>query len=176
MRGLKATPVRTDRLFDATVPEAKEAVLAAYGGARRARQLERFVTDLMFWAPAIEAAAGHATVAPVWMYRFDFAPPALRALGLRAGHGLELDHVMAHRGGLTRRLASLFGADRAARALTGRMSGAWLGFAGSGTAPAWWPRFDDRHRRTWVFDQQDRLETDSRARVREAWRAWQPYG
>ena len=94
--------------------------------ARGARALERFVTDLMFWAPAVEAAAGHATVAPVWMYRFDFAPPALRAVGLGAAHGLELDHVMARRGGMTRRLATLLGGDRAARALTGRMSGAWL--------------------------------------------------
>ena len=176
IRRLRATPVRMDRLFDATVPAAKEPVLAEYGGGRGARALERFVTDLVFWAPAVDAAAGHARVAPVWMYRFDFAPPALRALGLRAGHGLELDHVLAHRGGLTRRLASLFGADRAARALTGRMSGAWLCFARTGAGPAWWPRFDGRHRRTWVFDRHDRLETDSRARVREAWRSWQPYG
>lgn len=176
MRGLRATPVRMDRLFDETVPEAKAPLLAEYEGGRGARALERFVTDLMFWAPAVEAAAGHSRIAPVWMYRFDFAPPALRAIGLGAAHGLELDHVMARRGGPTRRLASLLGGDRAARALTGRMSGAWLHFARTATAPTWWPRFDDLLRQTWVFDRVDRLETDSRPQVRAAWRTWQPYG
>jgi para-nitrobenzyl esterase len=175
IRRLRATPARMDRLFDEAEPEARAPLLAEYGGGRGARALERFVTDLMFWAPAVEAAAGHSRVAPVWMYRFDFAPIALRAIGLGAAHGLELDHVMARRGGLTRRLASLFGGDRAARALTGRMSGAWLRFARTGSAPAWWPPFDDEQRPTWVFDREDRLETDSRPEVRAAWRSWQHY-
>lgn len=176
MPGLKATPVRMERLFAATVPSAKERVLAEYAGGRGARALERFVTDLMFWAPAVEVAAGHSRIAPVWMYRFDFAPPAMRALGLGAAHGAELDHVMARRGGPTRRLASLFGADRAARALTGRMSGAWLRFARTGAAPDWWPPFDDADRRTWVFDREDRSESDPRPHVRSAWGTWRPYG
>ncbi|RIX27910.1 carboxylesterase/lipase family protein [Amnibacterium setariae] len=176
MRGLRATPGRMDRLFDATVPDAKAGLLAEYGGGRGARALERFVTDLMFWNPAVEAAAGHAAVAPTWMYRFDFAPPAMRAVGLGAAHGSELDHVLARRGGPTRRLATLLGGDRAARALTGRMSGAWLDFARTGAAPAWWPRFDEATRATWVFDRHDRLEQDPRERVRAAWRAWHPYG
>jgi para-nitrobenzyl esterase len=175
MRGLRATAVRVDRLFDATVPEAKEPLLAEYGG-RGARAMERFVTDLVFWASAAEAAAGHAAVAPTWMYRFDFSPPAMRAIGLGAAHGSELDHVLARSGGFTRRLGTLLGWDRAGRALTGRMSGAWLQFARTGAPPAWWPRFDDAERRTWVFDREDRLESDPRPQVREAWRSWQPYG
>jgi para-nitrobenzyl esterase len=176
MRGLRATPVRMDRMFDETVPAAKGPLLAEYGGGRGSRALERFVTDLMFWAPAVAAAAGHAAVAPVWMYRFDFAPPAMRVAGLGAAHGSELDHVLARRGGATRRLALLLGWDREARALTGRMSGAWLRFIRTGEAPEWWPPFDDEARRTWVFDREDRLDEDSRPQVRAAWRAWQHYG
>jgi para-nitrobenzyl esterase len=176
MRGLRATPVRMERLFAATVPEAKDEVLAPYAGGRGARHLERFVTDLMYWAPAVEAAAGHSAVAPTWMYRFDFAPPAMRAIGLGATHGAELDHVLARRGGLTRRLATALGGERAARALTGRMSAAWLAFARTGAPPAWWPPFDARSRATWVFDREDRLESDPRPAVRTAWRSWQHYG
>jgi para-nitrobenzyl esterase len=176
MRGLRATPVRMDRLFDATVPEAKAPVLAEYAGGRGARALERFVTDLLFWAPAVEVAAGHAAVAPVWMYRFDFAPPAMRVVGLGAAHGSELDHVLARSGGTTRRLATLLGWDRAARALTGRMSGAWLRFVRTGAMPEWWPPFDDDVRNTWVFDREDHLEADPRPEVRAVWRTWQPYG
>jgi para-nitrobenzyl esterase len=112
----------------------------------------------------------------VWMYRFDFAPPAMRAVGLGAAHGSELDHVLARPGGPTRRLATLLGGDRAARALTGRMSGAWLRFAREGAPPTWWPPFDAERRRTWVFDRQDRVEEDPRPDVRAAWRTWQPYG
>jgi para-nitrobenzyl esterase len=176
MRGLRATAVRLDRMFEATVPAAKEPLLAEYDGGRGARAMERFVTDLMFWAPAVDVAAGHAAVAPVWMYRFDFAPPAMRVAGLGAAHGSELDHVLARRGGTTRRLAMLFGWDREARALTGRMSGAWLRFIRTGEAPEWWPRFHDGARSTWVFDREDRLDEDSRPRVRAAWRSWQHYG
>jgi para-nitrobenzyl esterase len=176
MRGLRATPARMDRLFEATVPDAKAPVLAEYGRARGGKDLERFVTDLMFWAPAVEVAAGHATIAPVWMYRFDFAPPAMRAIGLGAAHGSELDHVMARRGGPTRRIATLLGWDREARALTGRMSGAWLAFARDGAPPAWWPPFDGERRRTFVFDREDRVEEDPRPEVRAVWRSWQPYG
>jgi para-nitrobenzyl esterase len=175
MRGLRATPVRMDRMFDATVPEAKDPVLAEYAGGRGARAMERFVTDLMFWAPAVEVAAGHTAIAPVWMYRFDFAPPAMRAIGLGAAHGSELDHVLARRGGPTRRFATLLGGDRAARALTGRMSGAWLTFARSGAMPSWWPAFDDARRSTWVFDRLDHLEEDPRSQVRAAWGSWEPY-
>lgn len=176
MRGIKATPVRMDRMFDEVGPELKAPLLAEYAGGRSARALEQFVTDLMFWAPAVEVATGHAQVAPVWMYRYDFAPLAMRAVGLGAAHGTELDHVMARRGSVTRRLATLFGGDRAARALTGRMSGAWLAFARTGEAPEWWPRFDDGTRHTWVFDREDRLEADPRPEFRAAWRDWQPYG
>jgi para-nitrobenzyl esterase len=176
MRGIKATPVRMDRMFDEVGPDLKGPLLAEYEGGRSARALERFVTDLMFWAPALEVATGHAEVAPVWMYRYDFAPPAMRAVGLGAAHGSELDHVMARRGSITRRLATLFGGDRAARALTGRMSGAWLRFARTGAAPEWWPRFEGEARRTWVFDRVDRLEADPHPELRAAWRTWQPYG
>jgi para-nitrobenzyl esterase len=176
IRGIRATPVRMDRMFEAVGPELKGPLLAEYEGGRSARALERFVTDLMFWAPAVDVAAGHARVAPVWMYRYDFAPPALRAVGLGAAHGTELDHVMARRGGVTRRLATLLGGDRAAWALTGRMSGAWLRFARTGEAPEWWPRFDDATRATWVFDREDRLEQDPQPHLRAAWRSWQPYG
>jgi para-nitrobenzyl esterase len=176
MRGIRATPVRMDRMFAELGPELKGPLLAEYEGGRSTRALGRFVTDLMFWAPAVEVAAAHAHVAPVWMYRYDFAPPAMRAVGLGAAHGSELDHVMARRGSVTRRLATLFGGDRAARALTGRMSGAWLRFARSGEAPEWWPRFDEVTRQTWVFDREDRLEPDPQPEIRAAWRTWQPYG
>lgn len=176
MPGVRANAVRLDRLFDATVPAAREPVLAAYPGMRARRRLDDLVTDMIFWAPAAEAAAGHAASAPVWMYRFDFAPPAMRALGLRAAHGAELDHVFVRRGGPTRRLANALGGERAARALTGRMSAAWLSFARTGAPPPWWPRFSGDVRRIWVFDGQDRLEVDPRPAVRAAWSAWQAYG
>lgn len=176
MRILKATPVRMDRLFDFTGLETREPLLAHYEGGTSARAMERFVTDLMFWAPAVEVAAGHASIAPVWMYRFDFSPPAMRAVGLGAAHSFELDHVLAHRGGPTRRLATLLGWDREARALTGRMSGAWLRFVRTGAAPEWWPPFDDATRHTWIFDREDHLESDARAQVRAAWSTWPQYG
>lgn len=174
MPGLRATPERVDRMFEQTVPAAKEGVLAAYPA--KSGRLDRLVTDLIFWAPAGRVAAGHARVAPTWMYRFDFAPPVMRAVRLGAAHGAELDHVFVRRDSLTRRFATALGGGRAARALTGRVSTAWLTFTRTGAAPAWWPPFDPEARRTWVFDAEDRLETDPHAVERAAWSAWRQYG
>lgn len=172
IRSIRATPERLDRLFELTVPDSREGVLAAYPKRRR---LTRLVTDLIFWHPSTVLAAGHSTVAPVWMYRFDFTTRMLRLSGLGAMHGAELDHVFGRLHSATRRVALLLGGRRRARALTARMSEAWTGFARTGAMPASWPRFDAEHRRTMVFDTADRVVSDPDVHARRAWEPWRSY-
>ena len=49
--------------------------------------------DIGFRMPSIWFAEGHRAVAPVYLYRFDFATPMLRLLRLGAAHATELPYV-----------------------------------------------------------------------------------
>ena len=49
--------------------------------------------DIGFRMPSIWFAEGHRDVAPVYLYRFDFATPMLRLLRLGAAHATELPYV-----------------------------------------------------------------------------------
>ena len=173
MPALRATPDRLDRLFEATVPEARAPLLAEYPARRPG--MDRFVTDLVFRTGSAAVATGHAAVAPVWTYRFDFAPPAMRAVGLGAMHGAELDRVFARLDAITTRAATVLGGATAARALTARMSSAWTGFAVTGAMPDWWPQYDDGERVTMVFDRLDHVESSPPGSLPAAWDAWRPY-
>ena len=175
MRAIRADRPRLERLFAQVLPEVGEAVQAQYPGPRRPHRLTRFVTDMMFWYPTVEAARGHARVAPVWMYRFDFAPPAMRLSRLGAAHGSELDHVFARRRSATLDFAVALGGRRAARAVTRRMSAAWAAFARDGEPPAGWPRFEPEEGRTLVVDAVDRIERDPDAERRNAWSGWRSW-
>lgn len=175
VRALAATPARVDRLFALTDPGAQPRVLAAYPGYPRGRVIARMVTDLIFWHPSVTAAAGHAQVAPVWVYRFDFAPPLARLVGLGATHAAELDFVFGRPDSVLQRLGGLLGGRRAARAVTARLHRRWLAFARGGAVAADWPRYDGRRRLTLVVDQVDRVAADPGGEVRPAWDGWTPY-
>ncbi|MFD1722847.1 carboxylesterase/lipase family protein [Amnibacterium endophyticum] len=175
MRVLRADAARLERLFAAVPPDVAAAVSAEYPGPRRPHRLARFVTDLMFRVPVEEVAAGRAGAAPVWVYRFEFAPRAMRLIGLGAAHGAELDHVFARRRSRTLDAALLLGGRRAARGVTRRMAAAWRAFAHDGAPPARWPRFEPGAALTLVVDAVDRVERDPGARLRDAWAGWRAW-
>ena len=43
--------------------------------------------------PTVWLAEGHSTVAPVYLYRFDYATPLLKVLLVSAAHATELPYV-----------------------------------------------------------------------------------
>ena len=49
--------------------------------------------DVGFRMPTVWLAEGHSAVAPVYLYRFDWATPMLRLLRLGAAHATELPFV-----------------------------------------------------------------------------------
>ncbi|MET0698268.1 MAG: carboxylesterase/lipase family protein, partial [Mycobacterium sp.] len=66
---------------------------SAYSGIRT-RQLGLHVArDVGFRMPSVWLAEGHAAVAPVYLYRFDWTTPMLRLLRLGAAHATELPYV-----------------------------------------------------------------------------------
>ncbi|MGN6741941.1 MAG: carboxylesterase/lipase family protein [Amnibacterium sp.] len=169
VRDLAATPGHIDRLFAQTLPSAREAILDGYPAYPRGRSIAGLVTDLMFWAPAVAAAAGHSAVAPTWMYRFDFTTPLLDRVGLGATHAAELDFVFGRPDSGFQRVFGLLGGRYEARAVVRRMHRRWLRFATAGDPGADWPRYEPERRETLVIDAVERIEPDPRAEVRRAW-------
>ena len=49
--------------------------------------------DVGFRMPTVWLAEGHSAVAPVHLYRFDWATPVFRILRLGASHAAELPYV-----------------------------------------------------------------------------------
>jgi para-nitrobenzyl esterase len=114
--------------------------------------------DLGFRMPSIWLAEGHSAVAPVHMYRFDFATPMLRLLRLGAAHATELPYVwgnlVAGPKDPTFKLGGL-------KVVTGEPSG----LVGD---PAWRPyQHDDRA--TLVIDKRDAVVDDPDRSLRAAW-------
>ncbi|WP_164545234.1 carboxylesterase/lipase family protein [Antribacter gilvus] len=157
-----------DRLLG-TGPAA-DGVRAAYRGYRSRRTVAaRMGGDAVFWASSVAAAAAQSAHAPTWMYRFDFAPTALRLAGLGATHGMELAYVFGRVDSPGMRKALSLGGARAAAGLEARMQAVWGTFARHGTAG--WERYDAGLRLTRVLDATDRTVADPDAARRLAWEA-----
>jgi len=156
-----------ERMLGATDAEGASAIRRAYPGYPADRAVAaRLGGDSVFWAPSVAVAAAHSRRAPVWMYRYDFAPPLMRAIGVGATHAAELPMLFGGAGSPLVRGATVAGGRGAAVDLSQRMRRAWAGFVASGTAP--WPRYDEEHRRTLVFDTADRIVADPDAERRIA--------
>ncbi|HEY8317725.1 MAG TPA: carboxylesterase/lipase family protein [Amnibacterium sp.] len=169
VRDLAATPGHVDRLFEQTLPSARQAILGGYPAYPKGRSIAGLVTDLVFWAPAVVAAAGHSAVAPTWMYRFDFSTPLLERVGLGATHAAEIDFVFGRPDSAFQRLFGLLGGRHETRAVVRRMHARWLRFASAGDPGEDWPRYDTESRRTLIIDAEDRVESDPRSDARLAW-------
>jgi para-nitrobenzyl esterase len=130
--------------------------------------------DIGFRMPSIWFAEGHSTVAPVYLYRFDFATPMLRLLRLGAAHATELPYVWGNLVAGPRDPTFKLGGLKAGKALSDRVRARWLKFAADGDPsgplgePLWRPyRADDRA--TLLIDKQDRVVDDLDRDVRTTW-------
>jgi len=167
-------------MFRDMATEQPEAVLpteahvrAAYRGLRKRRLGLAVARDIAFRMPTLWAAEGHSAVAPVWLYRFDFATPFLRLLRLGATHGTELPYVWGNLDAVPRSPVFRLGGRRDAQRLSARMSARWTAFA-RGEAPSvagavGWPSFTAASRDTLVIDAADRVVPDLDAAIRAGW-------
>ena len=122
-------------------------------------------TDIFFRIPSLRLAEAHAMQrsSPVFVYRFDYEPPAPAwpELELGSPHGAELGFVFGTPGGWL----ELYG-DRAPELLQEQMILTWSSFARDGlpshaTFPQW-PAYDLGRRPTMIFDTD---ETSLRSRI-----------
>ncbi|GAA1481127.1 carboxylesterase/lipase family protein [Gordonia sinesedis] len=128
--------------------------------------------DVAFRMPTLWLAVAHARRAPVFLYRFDFAPRLLRLLRIGAGHATELPYVWGNFPTALRRVLFLLGGGEAGMALSERMRRRWTRFARAGdpsTRDLPWPPFTDSCRQTLLIDDEDCIVDDPDRELRAAW-------
>jgi para-nitrobenzyl esterase len=158
--------------------EALARLHAAYVDARPDRSPEGAWVDLFghiaFWIPMVRLAEAQAACgAPVWMYRFDWASPAMGGR-LGAAHALELPFVWNT---IDRQAAQfLIGGETAeAQALATAVHDTWAAFirgddpASAGLPP--WPTYDGTRRATMLIDVEPRVASDPDGARRSLWPA-----
>lgn len=139
-----------------------EVFKKTYGGAGSEKdQFVALSTDSQFLIGSTQVADAQSEYTDVWMYRFDYAPFALRENGTGAAHGYELPICLGN-------LAGPYGdawngtPRNVIRKLTAEMAGAWLSFAKTGDPnhgelDTHWEKYDSTHRKTYVFDEQSHV-------------------
>ncbi|MCX2929696.1 carboxylesterase/lipase family protein [Mycobacterium sp. CVI_P3] len=151
-----------------------EQIGAAYP-ARRARTRSLGVaSDMGFRMPSVWFAEGHSAVAPVYLYRFDWATPIFKLIRLGAAHATELIYVWGNLVAGPRDVTFKLGGRNAGEALSDRMRTRWTNFAATGvpTGPQGQPRwapYSAGGRTTLVMDRQDEIVDDLDRQIRLAW-------
>lgn len=175
------TPRAITSMFDQIAAEQPDLQLptvdeigSAYSGRHKSRVVS-MATDIGFRLPTMWLAQGHSAVAPVYLYRFDYATPLFKLLLVRAAHATELPYVWGTLGGPQDVTLKLGGA-KTATAVSRRVQTRWINFATGGepTGPAGelqWPRYDESDRACLVIDKHDTVVHDVDARIRDAWGA-----
>ncbi|WP_293769712.1 carboxylesterase/lipase family protein [uncultured Corynebacterium sp.] len=175
------------RLLSSFDQDGARDVVAAYDGAATRSDFAELLADALFWGPTVRVADAHAATSPTWMYRFDFAPVALRALGLGAMHSLELSNVFgdsqASRMSMLTRMGSTANSDE----LTVQMQTHWAAFIHGARPGPEWPRYRVSHpadpaqrsapdttrlRSTFIFDADSHVVSDPKPDKRAAWEGY----
>ena len=171
---LPRSPKRIDDLFSRAPGDSRRAMRAAYPDLPARRSATDFGGDYGFWFPSTRIADTCSRHAPVWSYRFDFAPRLLKLVGLDATHGVEMFALFDRTDEPVARVFTSLGGDEQYAAAGERMRQHWLHFAETGSPTHTWPRYDEAARSTLIIDTSDRVESDPRSERRRAWYAFAP--
>jgi para-nitrobenzyl esterase len=155
-------------LADADV-ESRDRITKAYPGYPSPSACIRLGGDFAFGTAAWQIAEAHATHAPTYVYRYDYAPRTFHWSGMGATHATELFAVFdVYR----TRFGSLLTAAadrRSARRVSNDVQGRWRAFSRTGVPGDGWPAYTDEDRAVMVFDRHSHLEYDPHADRRLAW-------
>ncbi|MGD1170403.1 carboxylesterase/lipase family protein [Mycobacterium seoulense] len=179
-RLMPITPRAITSMFDQIAAEqpdlqlpTEEQIGSAYSRLRRRARSLSIATDVGFRMPSVWLAEGHSRVAPVYLYRFDYATPLLKLLLVNAAHATELPYVWGNLGGPKDPTLKLGGAATA-KAVSRRVRTRWINFAaradpaGPPGEPEWAP-YRAAERACLIIDRRDTVARDVDARIRAAW-------
>lgn len=174
------TPKAITSMFDQIAAEqpdlqlpTEETLGEAYAKLRGSARGLTIASDVGFRMPSVWLAEGHSSVAPAYLYRFDYATPLLRLLLVGAAHATELGYVWGNLGGPGDHSLRLGGA-KTAKAVSKRMRTRWVNFAthakptGLEGEPEWLP-YQLTDRPCLLINERDKLVYDVDKRARLAW-------
>lgn len=151
----------------------EEQLNSAYAGKSGSARGLKIASDVGFRMPSVWLAEGHNNVAPVYLYRFDYASPLMKALLVGAAHATELPYVWGTLGS-SQDMTLKLGGVKAAKAVSKRVRARWVNFAATAKPsglpgePEWTP-YQEADRACLVIDHTDRIKHDIDARIRTAW-------
>ncbi|MGI9125625.1 MAG: carboxylesterase/lipase family protein [Mycobacterium sp.] len=151
----------------------EEQLGSAYSGKKGAARGLSIASDVGFRMPSVWFAEGHNAVAPVYLYRFDYATPIMKMLLVGAAHATELPYVWGTLGAPQDMTLKLGGA-KTAKAVSKRIRNRWVSFAattkptGASGEPEW-TSYQATDRACLIIDHRDRIVHDVDADIRAAW-------
>jgi para-nitrobenzyl esterase len=145
-----------------------------YAGLRGKARGMGVARDLGFRMPSVWLAEGHSAVAPVYLYRFDFATPMLRLLRIAAAHATELPFVWGNLVSGPKDPTFKLGGLKTGRVVSERVRTRWLNFATQGKPvglpgePEWLP-YQEPERPSLLIGREDKVVIDIDTHIRAIW-------
>lgn len=165
-----ANQVRAMLSVTDTVPQTR--ITSAYPGYPALVAASALIGDFLFWAPSVQAAEGHATVAPVWMYRYDHGTSAGTGAHMLPTHGMDLPAVFGQHS-LLSNVAHYFSTRSTLESVSRSTRHAWMDMVTRGSER--WGRYSAEHRTTLVVDRTVHLEEDPHPERRAVWEGFGYY-
>lgn len=147
----------------------RSRIIEAYPGYPERSACVRFGGDFAFGAAAWAIADAHSTVAPTYLYRYDYAPRVLRWTGLGATDGTELLAVFDLYRTKSGALVRAAGDQRSALRVSDDIQSRWRSFSRTAVPGPDWPAHTRADRAVMVFDRRPRIEFDPHREQRMAW-------
>jgi len=161
------------KILAARVGAQADAVLATYRARYPVKSpyliQTQIATDGLFRKFAIQQAERKAAqgTAPVWMYRWDWAPDCYDGK-FGAVHAIDVSASFRNV-----RDVLLNGGRADGQKVANELSSAWVAFAKTGdpNTPAIpsWPAYDAKTRATLIIDNETRVENDPNSQMRQLW-------
>lgn len=146
----------------------------AYAGLRGKARGMGVARDIGFRMPSVWLAEGHSAVAPVYLYRFDFATPMLRLLRIAAAHATELPFVWGNLVNGPKDPTFKLGGLKTGRLVSERIRARWVNFAthakptGPPGEPQWVP-YQSADRACLLIGRDDAVVSDVDSDIRATW-------
>jgi para-nitrobenzyl esterase len=175
------TPEAINAMFAQIAAEQPNLVLptddeigTAYPGLRGKARGMGVARDIGFRMPSVWLAEGHSAVAPVYLYRYDWATPMLRMLRLGGAHATELPFVWGNLVAGPKDPTFRLGGMKAGKVVSARIQARWRNFATQGKpigleGEPEWPPYQEADRACLVIDRQDSVANDVDLHIRSAW-------
>jgi para-nitrobenzyl esterase len=175
------TPHEIRRMFAEMAAEQPDVQLptedqigAVYRSLRTKTRGMGVARDVGFRMPSVWLAEGHSAVAPVYLYRFDWSTPMLKALGIGATHATELPYVWGNLIAGPKDFTFKLGGLKTGAAVSARIRARWVNFAveakpnGLPGEPEW-PPYQEADRACLIIDRRDAIVNDIDLHIRATW-------